>query len=82
MLASGRLFRGAQLCSVDSAIAARLVEAVGIRRVIDLRMEEVVREGAHTLPAACEWIHLPLFTTVPPHWVHLTDRTPSSTGRR
>src|SRR5215216_4040676 len=68
-LACGRLFRGAELCAIDSAIATYLVEIVGIRRVIDLRMEGEVHDGDITLlPAACERIHLPLFTTVLPHW--------------
>ena len=81
-LASGRLFRSAELCTVDPAISARLVEAVGVRRVIDLRMEGEVREGAHTLPGVCEWIHLPLFAAIPPHWLQPTDRTPTSTAQR
>jgi len=78
----GVLFRGAELCTVDPALAAHLVESVGIRRVVDLRMEDEARCGNTTLPGACERLHLPLFAVVPTHWANPIDRTPPSTARR
>jgi protein-tyrosine phosphatase len=78
----GALFRGAELCTVDPALAAHLVESVGIRRVVDLRMETEAACGSTTLPGACERVHLPLFSFVPPHWSSSIDRTPPSTAQR
>jgi protein-tyrosine phosphatase len=82
VLATGRLFRGAEPPAGPEA-AASLVRAVGLRRVIDLRMDdEVEHAGAPVFPEACEWIRLPLFDMVPPHWPHPIDRTPPSTSER
>jgi protein-tyrosine phosphatase len=81
-LARGLLFRGGELCTVDPALAAHLAEEVGIRRVVDLRMEDEARCGNTTLPGACERLHLPLFVDVPAHWANPIDRTPPSTARR
>ena len=81
-VARGRLFRGADLCTVDPTIAAHLVEGVGIRRVVDLRMEAEAACGNTTLPGACERVHLPLFAAVLPHWSTTLDRTPPSTAQR
>src|SRR5215218_1614417 len=82
-IASGRLYRGAELCALDPAISAHLVEVLGIERVIDLRMDGEVGDGdTSPLPPHCERVHLPLFTTVPPHWADPVERTPESTARR
>lgn len=79
VLAAGRLFRG----GAPPAAAADLVRATGIRRVIDLRLdEEVEHAGALVFPDGCEWIRLPLFDRVQPHWPHPVDRTPPTTAER
>lgn len=82
MLAAGRLFRGAQPPAAPESTAG-LVQTMGLRRVIDLRMdEEVAHAGAPAFPQECEWIRLPLFDTVPPHWPNPIDRSPPSTAAR
>ncbi len=82
VLATGRLFRGAEPSAGPEA-AAGLVRAMGLRRVVDLRMdEEVERAGAPAFPDGCEWIRLPLFDTIPSHWADPVDRTPPSTAAR
>lgn len=81
-LAAGRLFRGAQP-PVAPAGAADLVRVTGIRRVIDLRMdEEVEAAGAPAFPDGCAWIRLPLFAHAQLHWPHPVDRTPPATAER
>ena len=82
VLATGRLFRGAEP-AVAAEATAGLVRAMGIRRVVDLRMDEEVEEaGAPAFPEGCEWVRLPLFYTVRPHWPNPVDRTPPSTAAR
>jgi protein-tyrosine phosphatase len=82
VVATGRLFRGAEPAAAPEA-AAGLVRAMGLRRVVDLRMEEEVEQaGAPAFPDGCEWIRLPLFETIPPHWANPVDRTPPSTAAR
>ena len=82
VLATGRLFRGAEP-PIAAEAAAGLVRAMGIRRVIDLRMdEEVERAGAPVFPQKCEWIRLPLFYTVQPHWAEPVNRRPPATAAR
>src|SRR5688572_21181395 len=82
VLATGRLFRGAEPPVAPEA-AAGLVRVMGLRRVVDLRMdEEVEHAGAPVFPEGCEWMRLPLFDTVPPHWSNPVDRTPPSTAAR
>ena len=82
MVATGRLFRGAEP-PVEEKAAAELIAATGVRRILDLRMdEEVERTGPPVLPESCEWIRLPLFENVPPHWARPLDRTPPSTAQR
>lgn len=82
VLATGRLFRGAEP-PVTPEPAAGLVRATGVRRVIDLRMdEEVEKSGEPAFPEGCEWIRLPLCDTVPAHWPAPIDRTPQATAAR
>lgn len=82
VLAAGRLFRGAQPPAAPDS-AAGLVRATGIRRVIDLRMDEEVGDaGARVFPEGCEWIRLPLFYHVQPDWPHPVDRLPPATAAR
>lgn len=82
VLATGRLFRGAQP-PVAPEPTAGLVRTMGLRRVIDLRMdEEVEHAGAPAFPAGCEWLRVPLFYTVQPDWPHPVDRTPPATAER
>lgn len=81
VLATGRLFRGAQPASPGSA--ADLVRAMGLRRIVDLRMDEEAEDaGAPALPEGCEWIRLPLFDTIQPQWPNPVDRTPPTTAGR
>lgn len=81
-LAWGRLFRGAAPTQVDPAVAMQLVRDVGIRRVLDLRTgEEVREEGVPRWPPDCEHLHVPLFTSIQAHWPNPIDRTPPSTAR-
>jgi hypothetical protein len=44
--------------------------------------EEVANAGAPAFPQGCEWIRLPLFDTIPPHWPNSIGRTPPSTAAR
>jgi protein-tyrosine phosphatase len=82
VLATRRLFRGAEPAAAPEA-AAGLVWAMGLRRVVDLRMEEEVEHaGAPAFPDGCEWMRLPLFEAIPPHWFNPVDRTPPSTAAR
>jgi protein-tyrosine phosphatase len=82
VLAGGRLFRGAQPPG-ESASAEGLVRATGLRRVVDLRMDEEVRDAdAAVFPEGCEWIRLPLFYRAQLHWPHPIDRTPPATAAR
>ena len=81
-VATGRVFRGAELCTVDPAIAAHLADEVGIRRVIDLRMDDEALRGSPAVPTPCERLHLPLFASVLPQWATPTDRTAPSSARR
>jgi protein-tyrosine phosphatase len=82
VVARGRLFRGAEPPIRESA-AAELFAATGIRRILDLRMdEEVDRTGPPTLPSGCEWHRLPLFDRAAPHWATPLDRRPPSTAQR
>ncbi|HEX6369260.1 MAG TPA: tyrosine-protein phosphatase [Longimicrobium sp.] len=82
VLATGRLFRGAEPPAAPES-AAGLVRRMGLRRVVDLRMEEEVEQaGAPAFPAGCEWVRLPLFDSIPPHWPDPIDRTPPSTAGR
>ena len=82
VLAAGRLFRGAEPPAAPEP-AAGLVRVMGLRRVIDLRMEEEVEHvGAPVFPEGCEWIRLPLFDRLQLHWPHPVDRTPPSTAAR
>ena len=82
VLAPGRLFRSAEF-PVAAEPAAGLVRVTGVRRVVDLRMdEEVEKSGAPAFPEGCEWIRLPLFQTVPAHWPTSITRTPPSTAAR
>lgn len=82
VLAGGRLFRSAEP-PVAAEPAGSLVRGIGIRRVVDLRMdEEVEKSGAPAFPEVCEWIRLPLFDTVPAHWSHSIARTPPATAAR
>jgi len=81
-MAAGRLFRGAEP-PVEAGLAARLITATGVRRVLDLRMEqEVEQSGPPLLPSVCEWVRLPLVETLEPHWPNPIDRTPPSTAQR
>lgn len=82
-IASGRLYRGAELCALDSDITRHLVDVLGIERVIDLRMDDEVEVGGPaSLPGSCNRHHLPLFTAMQPRWGKPTDRTPATTARR
>ena len=82
VLATGRLFRGAEPPVAPDA-AAGLVRAMGIRRIIDLRMDdEVDKAGAPAFPEGCEWVRLPLFYTVQPGWAEPVDRRPPTTAAR
>ena len=82
-LARGLLYRGAEQCACDAAVHARLVETLGIRRVIDLRMDSEIREaGAPPGNPGCERVHLPLFRAVLPTWGNPLERTPPATARR
>jgi hypothetical protein len=82
-IASGRVYRGAELCALDPGISTHLVEVLGIERIIDLRMDGEVGDGdTSRLPPRCERVHLPLFSEVPSHWAEPSDRTPVSTARR
>jgi protein-tyrosine phosphatase len=75
VLVTGRPFRGGEP-PVAPEPAAGLVRAMGLRRIIDLRMEEEVEHaGAPVFPDGCECIRLPLFETVPPHWDDPIERT-------
>jgi hypothetical protein len=81
-LAAGRLFRGAQP-PVEPGGIAELVRATGVRRVIDLRMDdEVEAAGAPAFPDGCAWIRLPLFDGALLHWPHPVDRSPPATAER
>ena len=81
-VARGRLFRSAELPAAGDA-AASLVALTRLRRVVDLRMDEEIRKtGKPPLPDGCEWIRLPLFAAVQPHWPAPIDRTPPTTARR
>lgn len=81
-LAPGRLFRSAEF-PVAAEPAAGLVRVTGVRRFVDLRMdEEVEKSGVPAFPQGCEWIRLPLFDAVPPHWHTSITRTPPSTAAR
>lgn len=82
VLATGRLFRGAEPPAAPEP-AAGLVRAMGIRRIVDLRMDdEVDQAGAPAFPAECEWIRLPLFYAVQPNWPNPVDRSPPTTAAR
>ena len=82
VLAAGRLFRSAAPPSAPEP-AAGIIGTLGVRRVVDLRMdEEVEQAGAPAFPAGLEWIRLPLFDRVQPHWPNPIDRTPPSTAAR
>ncbi len=81
-LARGRLFRGAEPPAAPGS-AAGLVRTVGLRRVVDLRMdEEVEHAGAPVFPEGCEWVRLPLFYTLQPSWSDPVDRSPPATAAR
>lgn len=81
-LATGRLFRGAEPPAAPES-AACLVRVTGLRRVVDLRMEEEVEHGGTPVfPEGCEWIRLPLFATPQPHWANPVDRTPPGVAAR
>jgi hypothetical protein len=82
VLAAGRLFRGAEPPVAPDSTAG-LVRATGLRRIVDLRMdEEVEHAGAPVFPDGCEWVRLPLFYRVQLHWPHPVDRTPPATAER
>jgi protein-tyrosine phosphatase len=82
ILAAGRLFRSAEP-PLEAEPSAGLMRATGVRRVVDLRMdEEVEKSGAPAFPEGCEWIRLPLFDTVPAHWPTSITRTPPATAAR
>src|SRR5688500_3206302 len=78
----GRLFRGAQL-PLEGGAAEHLDEKIGIRRIIDLRMIEEIREHG-TIPSrrGGDRLHLPLFTDIPAHWYQPVDRTPAASANR
>jgi protein-tyrosine phosphatase len=78
----GRLFRGAELGAIDGDTSRRLFEFLGIRRLVDQRMNEEIRDAETALPPSCERVHLPLFTTILPQWREPFDCTPESTSRR
>ncbi|MBW3570402.1 MAG: tyrosine-protein phosphatase [Gemmatimonadetes bacterium] len=81
VLAHGRLFRGAAPAAPESTTA--LVARIGLRRVIDLRMdEEVAQAAAPVLPTDCAWVRLPLFYALQPNWPHPVDRSPPATAAR
>lgn len=82
VLANGRLFRGAAPAAAPDA-AAGLVQAMGLRRVIDLRMEmEVEKAGTPAFPEECAWVRQPMFYTVQPDGPEPVDRRPPATAAR
>ena len=79
----GRLFRGAQL-PPEGSVAEHLDDKLGIRRIIDLRMIDEIRQQG-TIPSrrGGDRLHLPLFTEIPPHWYqHPIERTPTANAGR
>jgi protein-tyrosine phosphatase len=82
VLAAGRVFRSAEL-PIQADSLERLVAHTTLRRVVDLRIdEEVEAAGTLDLPQGCEWLRLPLFEIILPHWSAPTDRTPAGTAQR
>jgi protein-tyrosine phosphatase len=82
-LAWGRLYRGARLPPKEFDGAASVFEVTGVRRVIDLRVEEeVAAVGAPAIPADCRWLRMPLFTLIRPEWQDPPDRRPRATAVR
>jgi protein-tyrosine phosphatase len=81
-VAWGRLFRGAQLPQ-ESELTDHLDAKIGIRRIIDLRTVEEIREhGAIWSGRGGDRLHLPLFTEIPQHWHLPVERTPAATAGR
>lgn len=72
----GRLFRSDSLHGLTPADLARLHDEIGLRTVIDLRMDREVDELG---PAAGHYrddvrmLRLPLFTSYPPEWSEPTN---------
>jgi protein-tyrosine phosphatase len=74
----GRLFR-----SAAPSFGADLTAGLGIHRVIDLRASIEFEIGANNQAAmGCEYLHIPLFETIPERWSSPSDRTPEATAAR
>jgi protein-tyrosine phosphatase len=82
VLATGRLFRGAEPPAATGS-RTELVRGMRLRRVVDLRMdEEVEQAGAPAFPEGCEWIRLPMFYRTQPAGSGPVDRSPPATAAR
>ena len=82
-LARNRLYRSGEFSRLSPETASQFVRDFGLRRMIDLRTAaELEGTSVGPLPALCERLHLPLFSTIRSHWVRPPDLSPVASARR
>jgi protein-tyrosine phosphatase len=83
VLAKNRLYRSGEFAGAGPDTWSYFVHDLGLRRMIDLRTDGELEESpVPPLPALCERLHFPLFSTIRSHWVRPPDRSPLASATR
>jgi protein-tyrosine phosphatase len=83
-LTSSRLFRSAAPDVEDLPAFTGFVQTHGIRTLVDLRTTGERAESENRLDSsvAVNWISIPLFENIAPHWENPSDLSPKATAAR